>query len=393
MLRINWKKGTLLALTAVLVLVLAAGCGKKEETNTATESPGAGTGTVIATYKDGDKTAEVTEDEFNKYTAFFSIVNPQTASYLQIPQLKEQFLREYIGYKILTTRLPEQTDEQKKKSEEQTNSFYDQVKTAADSSEDLKKQLDDAKLTESDIKYFYSMITNIMDNEQSKVTDEAVQKQFEASKDDYNVVTLRHILVATSDSSTGEELRTEEEALKRAQEVKKKLDAGGDWTTLAKEYSDDPGSKDNGGLYDAQAVGGYVTEFKDAANTQEIGKIGEPVKTTYGYHVIKVEKREATTFDKLTDDEKTTIKQNLASESLNTFMSTELEGLITKIDLPTDETATEGTTEGTTNGTTEGGTTEEGTTNTGTEDTKTDEGTTNSGTTDSGASTTEETTK
>lgn len=377
MLRTNWKKGTLLALTAVLVLVLAAGCGKKDEQESASAVPGASDTKVVAEYKDG----KVTEEEYTKYTEFFKIVNPDVASYLQIPQLQEQFLKEYVGYKILQTRLGEQTEEAKKAVETKTTDFYNQLTEAEKTNADLKKQVEDAKLTEADIKYFYGLITSIMDNEQNKVTDEQVQKKFEETKNDYNVVTLRHVLVATTDSSTGEALRTEEEALKRAQEVKKKLDEGGDWTALAKQYSDDPGSKDKGGLYDAAAVGGYVTEFKDAANKQEIGKIGEPVLTQYGYHVIKVEKREATAFDKLTEEQKTSIQQSVASASLNDFMSKELPGLITKTNLP--QTSTEGTTEG---GTTNGGTTEDGAKN---DDAATD-GTTNGGASTNAGTSTEE---
>ncbi|MFB9324361.1 peptidylprolyl isomerase [Paenibacillus aurantiacus] len=378
MLRINWKKGTLLAMTAVLTLVLAAGCGKKDEQGSgASAVPGASDTKIVAEYKEG----KVTEEEYAKYTAFFKIVNPDVASYLQIPQLQEQFLKEYVGYKILQTRLPEQTDEKKKETDTKTNEFYNQLTEAEKTNADLKKQVEDAKLSEADIKYFYGLITSIMANEQDKVTDEQVKKKYEETKNDYNIVTLRHILVATTDSNTGKELRTEEEALKRAQEVKKKLDAGGDWTALAKEYSDDPGSKDKGGLYDAAAVGGYVAEFKDAANKQEIGKIGEPVLTQYGYHVIKVEKREATAFDKLTDEQKTSIKQSVASAALNDFMTKELPGLITKTNLP--QTSTEGTTNG---GATNSGTTEGGATNGG----AAKEGTTNSGASTNAEKSTEE---
>ncbi|UVI30361.1 peptidylprolyl isomerase [Paenibacillus spongiae] len=363
------KKGILLALTAVLVIVLAAGCGKKEEApNTGgkpatgqTKAPGEGEGKVIATYKDGT----VTDGEFNKYTSFFGIVNPQTAMYLSIPQLKEQFLREYVGYKILSTRLT-LTDDEKKKAQEETDAFYTQVKTAMDQNPDLKKTVEDAKLSEADIKYFYNMIMSIMKSEESKVKDDAVKKYYEDNKNDYNLITARHILVATADSATGEELRTEEEALKRAKEVKAKLDKGGDWNALAKQYSDDPGSKDKGGLYENQEAKGWVPEFKDAANKQEINKIGEPVKTDYGYHVIKVEKRESTPFDKLTDEKKLAIKQTIAAENLNTFMTKELPDLITKIDLPKEEApAGDGATNGgaANGGEAEGGAANDGKTN------------------------------
>ena len=50
----------------------------------------------------------------------------------------------------------------------------------------------------------------------------------------------------------------------------------------------------------SRQANGWVAEFKDAANTQEIGKVGDPVQSQFGYHVMKVESREATPYDKLT---------------------------------------------------------------------------------------------
>jgi foldase protein PrsA len=181
-----------------------------------------------------------------------------------------------------------------------------------------------------------------------------VKAQYDKTKDDYNVISVRHILIGTVNPQTGEETRKDADALKRAQEVKKKLDAGGDWKALAKEYSDDTGSKDNGGLYENQQAKAWVAEFKDAANKQPIGKIGEPVKSSYGYHVMEVLKREPTPFDKLSAEDKQGLKQAVASENMNTFMTKELPGLITKIDLPQAEAPKTG--EGATNGATNGGT-------------------------------------
>ncbi|MBW7459764.1 peptidylprolyl isomerase, partial [Paenibacillus sepulcri] len=312
-------------MAAMLVVVLAAGCGKKNDSEGT--APGAGEGKAVATYKDGT----VTETEFAKYSTFFGIVQPQTEMYLSIPQLQEQFLREYVGYKILKTRLGDKED---KAMEEEVNNFYTQIKQQIDATPEVKAKVDKVGLTEADIKYFYTMITSIMKDEESKVKDADVQAQYDKTKDDYNMITVRHILVGTVNPETGEETRKDEDALKIAQEVKKKLDAGGDWTALAKQYSDDAGSKETGGLYENQQAKVWVAEFKDAANKQEVGKVGDPVKSSYGYHVMKVEKREPTAFDKLSAEDKEGLKQAAASEILNTFMTKELPGLITKVDLP-----------------------------------------------------------
>lgn len=75
----------------------------------------------------------------------------------------------------------------------------------------------------------------------------------------------------------------------KAVEVLGKVKAGGDFSALAKEYSEDPGSKDNGGLYQAVKKGQFVTEFDDAIfNKLKVGETSSDlVLTTFGYHIIQ----------------------------------------------------------------------------------------------------------
>jgi parvulin-like peptidyl-prolyl isomerase len=82
--------------------------------------------------------------------------------------------------------------------------------------------------------------------------------------------------------------RDEAQALARVIEVQQKLGAGGDFAKLALEYSDDRGSAANGGDLGWFGKGQMVTEFDTAAFALEPGKISNPVKTTYGYHLIQV---------------------------------------------------------------------------------------------------------
>jgi foldase protein PrsA len=88
----------------------------------------------------------------------------------------------------------------------------------------------------------------------------------------------------------------------KAKEIKEKLNNGGSFEALAKEFSTDPGSKDKGGDLDFFGPGEMVKEFEDAAYALEVGQISEPVKSAHGYHIIKLtEKKELQPFDEVKD--------------------------------------------------------------------------------------------
>jgi peptidyl-prolyl cis-trans isomerase D len=121
--------------------------------------------------------------------------------------------------------------------------------------------------------------------EQLKLSDQEIQDYYNAHKDEFSTqeqVRARHILVMVNDQ------RTDEQARQRIAEVQKKLAAGGDFTALAKEYSDDTASKENGGDMSFFGRGQMVPEFEQAAFGTEPGKVVGPVKTSFGYHLIEV---------------------------------------------------------------------------------------------------------
>ncbi len=337
--RSAWRRLPLLAVILMLVVTMAAACGGKKDGGAA--MPGAGEGQAVATYKDGGK---VSQKEFDKYITMLEITNPQTAMYLYIdPSFKESELKRYITFKEFAKQA---TDEDKKLAKESSETFVGQLEQAlkGESAEDLKGLMDKSGLTSAEAGKFVDLLVQAQEVVERKrqgymaeVKDDAIKAEFDKAPADYNIVSVRHILVGTTDGSTGEELRTEEEALKRAEEVKGKLDAGGDWTALAKEYSDDDGSKEAGGLYEDKEAGGWVEEFKQAANTQPIGEIGKPVKSSFGYHVMKVEKRDEMTYEKLSEARKSTIRETLANPKLNEYMTAEQDKLEIKVDLPKEE--------------------------------------------------------
>ena len=106
-----------------------------------------------------------------------------------------------------------------------------------------------------------------------------------------DLVSVRHILVSVKQDPKATAGLTDDEAKARIAKIQEELKGGTKFEDLAKTYSDDPGSKENGGLYADADPSGWVPEFGAAARTQPVGEVGAPVKTSYGYHLIKVESR------------------------------------------------------------------------------------------------------
>ncbi len=124
-------------------------------------------------------------------------------------------------------------------------------------------------------------------------TEEEMQTYYDDNKEQYSQVEQRqvsHILIGTGDHSNGKN-RSESDAKVLALQVVDKLNSGADFGELAKEYSDDPGSKENGGQYPPFSLGsGFVQEFEDAAFKLNKGEITtEPVRTDFGYHVMRLD--------------------------------------------------------------------------------------------------------
>jgi foldase protein PrsA len=278
---------------------------------------------AVATYKGGT----ITEKEFAMDQKIMKFLSPQQAQYLEIEAFKESILKQEVGFEYLASKA---TDEAKKQAKKEADSQIADLKKAL--GDNYKKTLKDADVTEGDIHSYMERVLTVYQDMLLKVTDDQVVKEFEATKGDFTVATLRHVLIGLTDANNKE--RTSEEALKIAKEVKAKLDGGADFAAIAKEYTDDTSSKETGGEYKDKAVGTYVDEFKKAAQTLPLNTISDPVETSYGYHIIKVESRTDKTFDQLTDEQKEGIKSSIVSKNLEAFMEKDLEGIIESINLP-----------------------------------------------------------
>jgi peptidyl-prolyl cis-trans isomerase C len=147
-----------------------------------------------------------------------------------------------------------------------------------------------------------------------KVDDAAVATFYDAHKNEYESLKAKHILIrvkgAPMPGADGKPELTDEQALAKAQEIRKKLVAGGDFAAIAKADSDDTGSAAQGGDLGEFRRGMMVPPFETAAFALKIGEISEPVKTPFGYHIIVVQEHKLKTLA----DVKPDIEKNLRPE-------------------------------------------------------------------------------
>ncbi|MGG4049685.1 peptidylprolyl isomerase [Paenibacillus favisporus] len=374
-----WR-GILLTLVCVLTLSVLAACEKGGSDKEKDASK------PVATYEGG----EITENEFETQKKIMTFMSPEYAQFMDMADFQDYLVKQKIAFKYLSGKA---TDDAKKEGEKKAGQQIDQMKKQV-GDDQFKQLLSDQKLKEDELKQYLVQVMTVMEDMNAKVTEDDIKKQYEANKQDFMVATVHHILIGLTDSNNKE--RTKEDALKIAKDVKSQLDKGGDFAELAKKYSDDSSSKDNGGVYKDFTVGQWsVQEFKEQVLTLPLNKISAPVESNLGYSIIKVDSRKDTPYDKLTNDQKEMIRSNLGASKIDQFMQNDLTKIIKKIDLPkTADTSKSGTgTTGTgtsgsgTEGTTSGGSTS-GTSGTGTGTTGSSSG--DAKTTDKGTTTFEE---
>jgi peptidyl-prolyl cis-trans isomerase C len=134
------------------------------------------------------------------------------------------------------------------------------------------------------------------------ISDQDLMKVYDSKKNDYEQVTAKHILIAFKGSpaaQAGKPELTEEQAKAKAADLRKQILAGASFEELAKKESDDTGSGANGGELGEFNHGQMVPEFEQAAFAAKVGEVTEPVRTQYGYHIIKVEKHGLTPFEQV----------------------------------------------------------------------------------------------
>jgi peptidyl-prolyl cis-trans isomerase C len=172
--------------------------------------------------------------------------------------------------------------------------------------EALKKEIDKGAEFQKKLEEFkkVSLISELFEKEilsKAKVSDEEIRDFFEKNKEEFTTTShLRasHILVKTKDE---------------ANKILTRIEEGEKFVDIAKEASIDKTSAKNGGDLGFFSKGQMVPEFENAASALEVGVISDPVKTPFGYHIIKVTDRKkgpVVEFDRVKD----MITQKLSGE-------------------------------------------------------------------------------
>jgi parvulin-like peptidyl-prolyl isomerase len=179
---------------------------------------------------------------------------------------------------------------------------YENYKKMFRTPENFKKYLESSGMSETQIRgniAHQEAVKSLLSKQGDlKVADKEVQEYYTKNKARYEVkeqVRARHILLKVAAKDPADKATAQKV---KAEEIFKKTQAkGADFAALAKEFSEGP-TKTRGGDLGFFAKGRMVPDFEKAAFAMKIGSISKPVKTRFGWHIIKVEeKKEGRTRD------------------------------------------------------------------------------------------------
>jgi parvulin-like peptidyl-prolyl isomerase len=145
-------------------------------------------------------------------------------------------------------------------------------------------------------------------SEEVPVDLEELQNRYKRLIQKDRTASVRHVLMVTKGKSDAEK----QQVYKKMKKILARAKKGEDFAQLAKTYSEDPGSKDNGGLYEDFERGAMVKSFEDAAFTVPIGEVSDIVETEYGYHILKIVNRKGET--RSFDEMKAELQQQVIKE-------------------------------------------------------------------------------
>ncbi len=151
---------------------------------------------------------------------------------------------------------------------------------------------------------------------QADVDEAEIVEEYQARIDEFATPEQRdasHILLTLAEDAGQSEV---DQVLAKAADLKQKLDAGADFGALASEFSNDPGSAENGGSLGLFGKGAMVEAFETAAFALAVDEISEPVRSPFGVHIIKLNAIEVSSESTGIDDVRDQLKAELVERKV-----------------------------------------------------------------------------
>lgn len=226
-------------------------------------------------------------------------------------------LIDMIDHKILDEKY-KKTDEEDEEVKKQIDSIK-QYYTDEDTFNQVIRQYfgaSDEEELDTILRLEYKRQKAVEDYVEKNLSNDEIKKYYEENiKGD---MSAKHILISvdtTNDASDDEKAEAEEKALEEAKKIIKKLNDGEDFDKLAKKNSDDKATASKGGDLGSFSYDDMVEEFSKACSELEVNEYTkEPVKTSYGYHIIlKTKQEDKPKLSKVKSD----VKEKLREQKLN----------------------------------------------------------------------------
>ena len=256
----------------------------------------------------------------------FSVNNSKVSADTLYKKLKNKYAQSLM-IDIIDSKILDEVYKDDKDIDTQVKNSIESIKTQySDNWEETLKSagFESEKELEDYYRLSFQRTKAVEDYVKESISDDEIKKYY--NENTAGDIRCKHILISVKDESNPESTGlTDEEAKKKAEDIIKKLDNGEDFSKLAKKNSDDTGSAENGGDLGFFNKGEMVQEFEDAAYALKVNKYTkEPVKTSYGYHIIlKTDEKEKPTLKKA----KSTIIEKLVEQKKNDDPTIEITAL------------------------------------------------------------------
>ena len=285
----------LLGLTAITALVVGAAEATKENTPKPSASPKPLFPDEVLCKGKGIETKRSELDE-----AFLQFKANLNARGQILPEDKREQVESQLLDRLVITRLlvNRATEEDKKKARTAADKYVASTREQAGSEESFVRQLGAMNFTPAQFDAQVlerAVCEEVVDRElKSKVnvSDEQIKKFYDENGQQFErpeTVRAAHILLSTRDPSTNQELNEEKKKEKRQQmdKILERARKGEDFAGLAREFTEDPGSKNKGGEYTFPR-GQMVAAFETAAFSLKTNQVSDVITTQFGYHIIKL---------------------------------------------------------------------------------------------------------